>query len=272
MADELKYLHPDDNLVASITPTISVGTAESGYGVDKLVDKDPSVPFRISGTTLRLIWDLGSTTSIGAFALAHHNLSASLSGVKFEVHSASDFTTPDHSFTLTVPAYQGEWPTNIGADGTDLSGFSGRYVSFAVTSANAVNVSLGEIAIATSWRTLGRTLRLGADENLGHPISEHLTPLGASHRWQYGHRERAMAGEIALTSADSTKLRAWQEATKSRSVPSWIWPCGIEPDEPWYVLMGESSRVRTYHSQGLHVYRLGFTEVSRGLIPTPSAV
>jgi hypothetical protein len=257
MPDGLSYLHPSDNLIASITPTITVGTAESGYGVDKLVDNDPSVPFR---------------TSIGAFALTHHNLSAALSGVRFQVHSTSNFTTPDHSHSVVVPAYQGSWPTNIGLEADDLTGFSGRYVSFAVTSANAVNVALGEIAIATAWRSVGRTLAVGLNEPIGHPMSEHLTPLGASHRWQYGQRSRAMAGEIVLTSSDSASLRAWQEATKSRSLASWVWPCGLEPDEPWYALMDAPERTRQYRTQGLHVYRLGFTEVSRGLIPTPSAV
>lgn len=269
---DFQYTHPADNIAGAVTPTLSSGTTASGYSVANLSDNDPSKPWKASTTTFRLVWDWGSAQTVKVVALIHHNLQASLSGVKFEMNAADSWGAPSFSQTLTVPAYhEDDFPANVYADISATSP-SYRYGSLAVTSANIVACSIGELVISTGLRSLTGCLMVDASDDEEHPIVEHRTDVGVSTIYAHGTRWRWVRGDKVQAATDAQKIRALNRASQGRSLPFVILP-HLQNDEPFFVRFEKTTLPRTYMDNAwVSRYRLEFEEVSRGLIPTPSAV
>ena len=268
----LRYLHPDDNLIRDVVPTLPTGTQDAEYPVANLTDDDPAQPWKVTTTTFRLVWDLTNPTTVRYIAIVHHNLAAALAGVVFQMNATDSWGAPSFSTTIVPPAYhEDDFPENIGVDLTDDAP-SFRYASLAVTSANAVACAIGELVIATSLRSLTRAIRPDLEDLENHPVKENVTVADVSWIYQYGTRQRSFRGSVLESIAVADQIRSWTRATFDRSRPFVIVPDLTTPDEPWFVRFAPGSLVRQYFDANVHGFRMDFTEVSRGLKPTPSAV
>ncbi len=275
---DLEYAYPGDDLSRAFTATLTSGSQEVGYEPVRLTNDDPSYPFRASTTTFRLLWDFGTATRVQYVLLVHHNFIAGLAGVTLAMGSTT--ATSDFSRTFTIRAYhKNDFPQNEALDLRDVDP-SYRYLSLALTSANSVAAALGKIAILSTVRSLDGNLLLNTEETAAHPIVEHQTDVGVSTIYAHGTWLRTLSGEKIQEASDAAAIRDWNEATRGRSLPFVLIP-HLEPDaaagteeEAWLVRWTDNVLPRIYliPDLGLSHYLLKFSEVSRGLKPTPSAV
>lgn len=271
MSLNLEYTYPVDDISGLVTPTLTVGSQATGYPPGKLSNGDPSFPFKVDSTTFRLVWDFGSPKTIARVVIVHANFQAGLTGLKAEMNASNAWGGPSVSVPITVPAYhEDDFPVNISVDVNQTY----QYFSLAATSANIVNIAIGEVILATQVRTLvGHYLVLqGPGEEEDHPLVEHQTDVGVSTIYGFGTRRRWIRGSILQNESNGTTVRSWNRAAQGRLLPFVIWP-QLTPAEPWYVRFEDTRMRRTYVSPGAHSrFDLNFDEVARGLVPTPSAV
>ncbi len=275
---DLEYAYPGDDLSRAFTATLTSGSQEVGYEPVRLTNDDPSYPFRASTTTFRLLWDFGTATRVQHVTLIHHNFLAALAGVTLAMGSST--ATTDFSRTFTIRPYQeNDFPQNESLDLRDVDP-SYRYLSLALTSANSVAAALGKIAILSTVRTLDGTLMIDAEDDEAHPVVSHKTDIGVETIYAHGTRLRTMTGDKLQAATDAAAIRSWNRASRGRSLPFMLIPhigedsaAGTD-EETWLVRWTEDSLPRTYlvPDLALSKYVLKFSEVSRGLRPTPSAV
>ncbi len=272
MPTNFEYTYPSDSITGSATPSLPTGTQDAEYPVANLSDNDPSKPWKVTGTTFRLVWDWSTAQTVKFVALIHHNLQAGLTGVKFEMNASDSWGSPSFSQTLVVPAYhEDDFPANIHADISATSP-SYRFGSLAVTSANIVACSIGEVVISTALRSLTGCLMPDASDDEEHPIVEHRTDVGVSTIYSHGTRWRWVRGEKTQAGSDAAKIRSLNRASQGRSLPFIILP-HLQNDEAFFVRWEKNQLPRTYIDNSyISKFRLEFEEVSRGLIPTPTAV
>jgi hypothetical protein len=269
----LEYTHPADDLAGTVTPTLASGTAATGYPPENIGNQNPAFPFKTEETTFRLVWDFGAAVTIASVVLVHANLEAGLEGVLFEMNDTDSWGSPAFSQAIVIPEYHEDaFPQNAWLDLRDLSP-SYRYASLAVTVANAVPCAIGELVLAQTMRALAGTFQLDSEEDEAHPLVENRTTVGVSTIYSHGTRWRWIRGDVTDTGAVAEQLRAWNRATLGRGLPCVIWPHLDAADEPLFVRWESEKLPRTHLApDGISRLRLAFEEVSRGLVPTPSAV
>lgn len=281
---DLEYGHPGDDLARAFTSTLTAGSQATGYGPERLADDDPSYPFKVDSATFRLLWDFGQATLVEYALLVHHNFLPGLGGVFFAMGSTT--ATTDFSREFIIRDYHEDlFPVNEHLDLRDVSPIY-RYASLEVSSANIVDCSLGAFPMLTQVRTLDGHLLLDStpQEDEEHPLVEHRTDVGVSTIYAHGTRLRWLRGEMLQTDANAAQIRSWNRATLGRGLPCTLIPHILNDHAPVTspVTVQEESMIvrfedpklpRSYVGPDLlSRYRLGFEEVSRGLIPTPSAV
>lgn len=275
----LPYLHPDDNHM--LTATISTtAAADADYLVANVANEDPSNPFKTTDTTAAVVADFGSAKVIGIVAVIHANWNAALP-VVIDLDDNSGFSSPE-TFTLVIPPYQEDDHPGIAyydfvAEGDGLKTY--RYARVRNTSANSVDVTIGEIIIGPGWRELDADFRPSAVDDEAHPTIENESDMGGVQTvYSQGYRRRWVRGELLLTSKDGTAvtaepIRRWNRAAKGRGRPFLIHPY-LPIDEPWYVRFEKDQvpRARVYQADDgtfVHSYAIGFEECARGPVPEP---
>lgn len=274
MADVVfEYTHPDDDIAGLVTPTLAAGTPATGYGPELLYDNDPAHPFKTESTTFRLVWNYLSVKAPKLVVLVHPNFSAG-AVVKYQMHTADVWTSPDFSQTFPAASYhEDKFPKNLHLD-LRVAAPSYQYASLAVTTASSVNCSIGEMIVATTVRALDGTYERNAQDDEDHPLNEHRTDVGVSTIYVHGTRLRWMRGELVQEGSDAANIRSWNRATLGRGLPCVIMSHhNPDDDEPWFVRFEKTKLPRAYIAAGgVSRLPLDFEEVSRGLKPTPSAV
>ena len=275
-ATDLEYTHPTDDLARSTDPTSVSGTVASGYSLENLGNEDPAHPCKWDSTTMRIAWDFGSAVAPKLVVLVHHNVASGLTGVKFEMNGSNSWGSPAYSKEFPAASYHlDRFPLNLHVDlRTDAPSY--RYASLAVTNANTVPLAIGEVIIATAIRSLDGTIQFDSEDDESHPLVEHQTDVGVSTIYRHGTRLRWVRGDKVVAATDAANIRTWNRASLGRGLPFIIWPKTAE-DECWYVRWESDKLPRTYLAPDpaggfISRYRLAFSEVSRGLYPTPSAV
>lgn len=267
----MKYTYPADDIADLVVPTLVAGTLEAGYPPENISNQNPALPFRTSTTTFRLVWDFLTAHLVAHVSLIHHNFSAGLTGVKFEMNATNVWTSPSFSRSFTIPAYhEDKFPANAALDLTDVNP-TYRYASLVVSVANIVACSVGEFVIASTIRDFS-SIRLNgsSSDDEDHPLIEHSTDVGVTTFFSYGTRGRWRRGQVTNTDAVITQLQSWNRSSQGRFLAFVI--VDQETGEPLFVRFVDSKRIRSLVEHGVNSVALGFEEVSRGLIPTPSAV
>ena len=148
MAENLEYTYPGDELVAvADTITLTVGTPATGYGTDKLSNFYPDDPFKVESTTFRIVLDFGSAVAPKLAAVIHHNLVPGYDDLFLQGNATNVWTSPSFSQAFAAASYLGDdFPVNLSMDLRTTSP-SYRYWSLAATTANSVNISIGEFLL-----------------------------------------------------------------------------------------------------------------------------
>lgn len=276
----LRYLHATDDWMAvvgldapgNITGT---GTVDPDYPVANVGDRDPANPFKTPDLTVNIDLDLGSATAIGLVAIVHANLDPGLSGVHLLGSTSNTFASGFTSEAIVIPTYQ--------PDGHPTSALltfapqSYRYWRLAITTPNSVGLSLGELVLASGWRTLTADLQMGATDEDGYPTIENESDAGGvTTVYEHLVRRRWLRGTFRLDVVDLDAMRDWHRGSRGRGLPFLIHPT-LPTDEPWYVRWEKTSltRARPYQNVDdgsfLHDWAVGFEECARGLAPEPAS-
>jgi hypothetical protein len=167
------YIAP--NLI-SATATVSSGTADAVYGLNKLYDGHAGVPFRWTVTTGGYVEiDFTAPVSIGAVALINHNLTA---GAVVTLKGGASANPSTVSVTLTYRLHD-LWKAVTPAA-------SYRYWRLAVAETNTSNTEIGELVLgALTQLTSGYTYGYQTETRRG--MAAHETELGSRYsakRWE----------------------------------------------------------------------------------------
>ena len=204
----MTYTRPTDNIADSVTPTLTVGTADANYPIANLTDGIPSKPFKVTGTTLSVVWDFGSATNVDAVTIPMHNLDAALAGVRWQGNAANAWGAPSIDQALTVPADDADGlPGYVHLDLSAISPRAYRYWRLHIPTANSVAIALGECFIWATLRTLTRSFGWGTSES-GQRIrvvQKRLTH-GRKLTYKLGTRLDTVRGMVPATAANKTDL------------------------------------------------------------------
>lgn len=218
----MKYARYDD--LVRPTWTLTTGTPQSSdYGVANLGGQpDPSLPVWIDSTSIDLRADLGADTDLGAVALIAHTFDAALN-VRFQANSSSSFASPglDEEFTIET-AYNDGFTCHALIDLTALAA-SYRYLRVYNATANGRTVAIGDIVIATSWRTLDPSLSLQYQRPQVHYGSKQTSKRGVQTVYDLGSRGRQLLGKMTgLSTSDLDTVLDWSDAQHQFARPMLI--------------------------------------------------
>lgn len=162
MAEELPVMVAmDENWAKDVTPTLTVGTPVSGYSASYLSNGNAAQPLLLQGKLITARWDLGTAKIISRAAILASNFDAGLTNVKIKIGNDGSYATFDAEETFDIPERDAAGfsvdPhvdfTQGGSPGGSPLELSCRYVQVSATTANSINLQIGEI-----WFGRGREL------------------------------------------------------------------------------------------------------------------
>lgn len=257
----LKYNHPADNIIGNATVTLPTGAADAEYPLTNVRDGDPALPFKATGTSIRIVFDFGAPVSLGLFALIHHNFDAALD-VRVQGHTADAWGAPDIDLALTIPS------TDV--DGfidnpfLDLAGQAAkRFWSLVNNAPNSANVILGEIWIGSVTRELVHNYQWNARETELRQQLAHRTAYDVEFRYDRGGRRRRLTSKTRTSDAGFTAIRNWARACRGSARSTLIVP---DPsiNSAW-LARWDGEFERTHEFIESHEIPLTWLELSRGL-------
>lgn len=255
-----------DNILAGIAPTITVGTALSLFPVANLTNLNPAKPCRTTGTTARFVWDLTTAKKGDWAALIMHNLDAGLLGVKVEANSVNNFASPPLSIALPIPAIDADlFHIDAGIDITGIGTRTYEFWSLAITTANSINLSLGEFAIFGTKRSMPTNLNWPEDRTDSRPVVEQKTRKGSVFVLDQGTRQSNITADIDNTDANEVTMRQWWLETRGRARPFFIWPDPAVNDVRM-VRWADTTRKRSQQVNDRNQVTLAFEQVDRGIV------
>lgn len=254
-----------DNKAAAVAPTISVGTEQSSFPITAAYDLNPAKPFRVTGTTLRMVWNFGSAMSIDWVPLINANLDAGLSGVVIQANNSNVWTGPSLSAAFTIPAKDSDgFPVDPWVDLTALTR-SFQYWSFAVTVANTALVSIGEIGLIATKRSMPTNLTWPVTLEDDRPVTK-LPVRGGGPPFMYdeGVRGSTIESEIDNTDANERTMRQWWLETHGCARPFFVVP-DPSRNECRMVRWADTSRKVSQQVNDRNQVTLKFEIVDRGI-------
>lgn len=270
-----RYNWPSDNLIDPLTPTVVAGSADLTYGVANLVNGNPALPFKATGTAITLQWDLGSSIALAWIELTHGNITGTIS---ITTNAASDFSGAGEAYPLTPTAKdQDGYYDDIVA--ILVSATPRRYVRLVVTG-NASPVIIGELWISATVRSLTHDPAKGVQRPERRLAVQNTTPAGVAMYYDLGVREEGTRTMVVTTTrvVGETAVRAWYRAAAGPAKPFVLLDSLTGRGQ--YVRWDLSSATRsdvTSSKRALHelvpttkgrdwvTFTLGFVQVSRGL-------
>jgi hypothetical protein len=259
----LIYAHPTDNVVDAVVPTCSVAAAAL-YPLSNIYDKNPATWYWASATgAVRFTWDFGSAVNISWATLVLPNIPAATSGVKLEGNSSNSWPgAVVLPFIIPTWAEDG-FPWNPYVVNPGVTGY--RYWSIYIPSIG-VPLSLGEIALISTFREL--LFNINWDANLAerHPVIEHRTDANSQTEYDRGVRWLELTGEVDATTAERTAVRSWIRSASGRSKRFFIIP-ELTDNHAWMVKFKDPDLLQQLAFLDWTKLSVGWEELSRGLKP-----
>lgn len=246
------------------SPSLTTGAADANYPLVNIYNGNPALPFKCTGTTLRILWDFGSAKTIFRVAILNHNLDAALANVAFGTGATT--ATADFSEAFTIPAKDYDGYT-VSPHVTMGAYAARRYGALSISTANSVNIIIGEICIQLDNRAL--TDNIGFQSNLVevHGVTTQKTNLGVQFTYQRGDRVKSIRN-APISTTDWPTIQNWRRACRGNSKPHLLIP-DTSVNEAWYGKwdMAGDTLSMNFGKQGPLVRDVQFnwTEVSRGL-------
>jgi hypothetical protein len=115
---DLIYARPSDDVAAAVTPTLKTGTINALYPITRLIAGDPKLAAKTTSTgDSRWLWTFNDPQRVDAVWLPMYN-SPPGTVLRWEGHTADDWSSPTVSVSVTVPAYGGDLPRGLFFDVT----------------------------------------------------------------------------------------------------------------------------------------------------------
>lgn len=273
---DLEYAHPQDDLKRIGGDwTVVTGTTDVGYGIERLCNDNPAYPVKFNETSFRIQRDFGTAVSPKYAALIHANLDDGYGDLVLQGNSSASWGSPPYTVTFPTMGYHDNgFPLNLAVDlRSDAPSY--RYWSLASMTVNSVLIALGLFVMVDEVRALNGHFLLDQspedDEDL--PSNRHSTDAGVETTLTFGTRLRWLRGSVWADATDAAQIRAWHRAADGDAGRFLLLP-HMENDEPWCARFGASRLPRAHKLPNGELYsvKLEFSEISRGLKPTPSAV
>lgn len=193
------------------TWTSPTGTPRTGYGASNVQSGDPSTPYWVTGTSFRLVCDLGSAKQVDEVYVFGHNLSNS-AGLHIQLNASNTWSGPDCDVAVTIPTpYEDGFTYNVRASFKTAYPTAGnrtkRYVSLYNASANAATCYIGEVWIATTTRTFSG-VRYGFSQLRTRIASPASSKKGVVTMYDYGSYNRSLSLEFPFTDAEYDDARS----------------------------------------------------------------
>jgi hypothetical protein len=257
----LRYNFPSDNVAPAATLSLPSGTADAAYPLANIVDLNPAHPFKLTTTTCRIVFDLGSATTLAIVALIHHNLDAGLN-VRWQGNATNSWGSPsfDYAFTITAKDQDGYRPNSVA-----IPSGSYRYWSLVVVGTNTNNLIFGSIWIGTALRTLTNNYSWGYKREDPRPGAVRWKTR-AGVEWvspTYG-RQRRLASDVQTTDAGLVELTTWYQSCGGMDQPTLILPGAQDWTDAGLVKWADDMSFQQAVADNVTV-QVSWLEVAKGL-------
>lgn len=256
-----------DYVGPNATVTVNTGTEDSTYPAANLVNRIPSKPAQLTGTSGSWVLDFLAAQRVDWVGLPHHNLDAGLD-VKIQMHATSAWGAPSFSQAITIPAYQqdgfnpGPW-----LDLTTLSGYlvaGYRFLRLLINAANSQPVKIGELMVVSNKRTLNPNVSWPVKKPIQRKIIENVTDYGVSTIYDMGVSRRRFDGELDILDATAATMADWWLGTRGRARPFAFIP-DESVNEAWLARFADDQLNLTQQLNDRNSIPIAVEEVSRGL-------
>lgn len=265
--DSVYYNRYSDNLAfTATTVTVSPGTIESGYSAEWVRDNSAAKPLRLSTKQGAVVFSWSSPVSVAIIALLHCNYAEGTT-VYVQGNATNSWGSPSFSTTITVPAWKkGRFPPQPWKDLRALSGWgSYAYWRVATTADNAVNLTLGEIWLGSTVRTLGAALE---EKPSFERTQVERTTAYRRLRIPLGTTRRSLEGTVPKTSNTvRDDIRDWILDSDGRA--TLVVPKSSDATDAWHALLPTFQEFEQF-DRGITDWKFALEEDGRGLEPTPS--
>lgn len=267
----LFYTRPSDNVLGDLLDSafsVESGGEDAGFPAENLGDLNVAKPAKLTNPTGRWEFDLGSAIAIDVVALIHHNLDAGIT-VKVQANTvAATWGAPPLDETIVIPALTlDRHSVNPFKDLTGVSPRTFRFWAIQIATANAFNPTIGEVVLASSFRSFAKNFQRPLTESEFHPVTEQGTDLGVPWLYGYGSAWRTtQARFLTATSQDFTDFRNLVRDARGRELAFLQVTDLAINDAQWVRFQGASMNAnRTRISQLIDEFAFLTEEVSRGV-------
>lgn len=179
-----QYCRYGDNLARAKTVTVDAGTEDTDYPKANLVDGDPAVVAKLTGTTGRYRIDLGSSLAADVVCLINHNLDAALANVTICGNDDGVFANPMTvaAKTIVIPSDRANGMTTNAVLDISSDTATARYWFLSFASANSAAIAIGELWLGATLYTL--KAKYPATEGSQEHLVEHVSPAGVEFRYR----------------------------------------------------------------------------------------
>lgn len=268
-AVNVTYGRYSDNLaLTAATLAIDGGTLETGYSLDWIRDVNAARPVRLSTKQGMVKYQWAAPVSIPIVAIVHANYQAGMT-IYIEANATDVWSGPSFQTTMTMPAWRADrFPGQPWKDLRALSGYgSYAYWRVGTKTDNAVNVSIGEIWLGSTFRQLVPNIVWGDAVGYDRTQVERQTAYRRL-RIPLGTTRRSLAGDLKpTTDAGAQDVLDWFLDANGR--PTLFIPDGTI-GEAWLAVNTVSLQQLQQDFLNLNIMHLSFEEDGRGLEPTPS--
>jgi len=265
-----RYALPSDELVTTLSPTITASADDPDYPATNLTDPNPANPAKLTTTDGNWVFDFGAAVQAVAVALIYHNLDEGLSAV-LEWNTTDSWGSPAGSQAITIPAWTEEPLDGSFSPWTEIAGTpSYRYWRLVVGDGSPNNSNLifiGNVMLVGALRQLDTDVRWGIEEREEFGLLEQETELGVEYVEVLGGKRRRFVGEMGLRDYEAAELISLYRSATGRAA-RWL----LIPDETvndaWYVRFDDPGWSRMRTDPNFNTFPYAVRECSRG-VPWP---
>jgi hypothetical protein len=268
---KLIYQHPDDNLADDAT-AITPSTENSLYPIENVYDKDPSKPFRMLAVTGNIVWEFTSPENVDLLFIHGHNLEQNLE-VRLQANSSNSWGAPPLNQLITIPEWEldenGERSVDAFLDLTSITPRSYAFWRLVVVGSNPSFVSLGEVWLGETKRSLNVDILYDVEEKVRKSVIQHVTEYDTDLFYRLGVKIKHFEAEIqALTPTALKSLRDWWDSCDGPYAPTPVY-YDTEADDvygPVMVRFMDAERTDSHKFPNITNVKLIFKEASRGVV------
>lgn len=267
----MQYALRSDDITTLLAWSVETGTEVTGYEATHIGTDVIARPAKLEEQAGAWLADAtgrpGGKQRVDAIVLPMHNLDAALE-VRLQGNATDSWGGPTFNQQITIPAYRADgFPPGAFLDITGLSGYTSagfEYWRVVVVGTNTNPVAL-KVKLLAQLQTLDPNISWGQVETEERKIIEHETDYGVSSVYDLGVTRRQLLGDLDSPDLQRAAMRTLWQGTSGRAYPFVLIP---DPDvnDAWFVRFLDTKLDVTLNLIDRNAIRVGFQEVSRGLV------